>query len=964
MYKYPTTKMTIGHQNVQGLNNKDLDLSIFLAFNDFDIFCITETWLDNAALGTFNVDNYTIVSSSQRKKYKRGNTLIYVKKDLKAKNRPDIVELSVDKLFEVACVELDNLIVIVIYRAPSAPISLFVPKLDECLMKATKGCQKTILVCGDFNINFPLNKNQTHDLSDIMDSYLLTQQIFEYTRITPKTRSCIDNIFTDSSVDSACVMSGIKSDHMCQKIVLNSTSKKTSNIKTSNIETKQQRFFTKGTIEHLKIEIKKIPRTLDFKAYFKEFLGITDLFLPRKTIKKNYNQNNIKNWITKGIKISREKLRLLRSLLSVIENQVLADYVKRYSRIFKKVTVQAKKMSLRNRVIKSNDKIKTTWKIIKEISGKTLPTETNIILKTNNGEISDKSQIANHFNNYFKDNVCVITKDLGTNVANSMVFLAKFVDRVEDSKIFYPTNEIELKIVLKQLKPKNSTDTWCLSAKLIKILSDELLGPLSSLINETFETGIFPDELKIAKVIPLHKKGDICDVQNYRPISLLPIFSKIYEKIMYLRLMKHVNKYNLINERQFGFRRNKSTNDALAHMIKLILTGLDARRQVVGIFCDLTKAFDCVHHGVLLEKLEHYGVRGTDLLLCQSYLSQRTQYTDVNGTKSELGLLNCGVPQGSVLGPLFFLMYINDLSACFSQNTEIVMFADDISLVVTDLSMNGVCGKLESTLKDIRDWFNVNNLLLNFKKTQVIRFALGSNSERDNNVLNTLLQNHSLSLSQTVKFLGLLLDSKLTYKPCIDEIAKKLGPACYAIKKVKELCGVETAKLVYHAYFHNIMSYGLLLWGTAAEANRIFVLQKRAVRHLLGLNTRDSCQNAFNELNIMTLWSTYVLHNLIYIKKNLTNYNIVHRSERRIGSVRHPMHRLRKVSKSFLCNGVKFYNKLSCMLKEINLNRFKKIMKKLLIRKSYYEIREAILDKTVFDEELLDIQVHKYRANV
>ena len=204
-------------------------------------------------------------------------------------------------------------------------------------------------------------------------------------------------------------------------------------------------------------------------------------------------------------------------------------------------------------------------------------------------------------------------------------------------------------------------------------------APLANIINLSLQKGIFPDKLKIAKVIPIYKADDPSHFTNYRPISLLSNFSKFFEKVMYNRMIEFAEQYNILYRCQFGFRKNYSTSHALIDLINRISSAIDQRETTVGVFLDLSKAFDTLDHQILFTKLEHYGIRDVALQWIKSYFSCRQQFVQINQTCSSMQTIKCGVPQGSILGPLFFILYINDLPKA-SKLTELLRFADDTSI--------------------------------------------------------------------------------------------------------------------------------------------------------------------------------------------------------------------------------------------------------------------------------------------
>ena len=266
-----------------------------------------------------------------------------------------------------------------------------------------------------------------------------------------------------------------------------------------------------------------------------------------------------------------------------------------------------------------------------------------------------------------------------------------------------------------------STGPNSIPIKLLKILDPCISPHLSLIINKSFEEGTFPDNLKIAMVIPIFKKGDAGKNSNYRPISLLPIFSKIFEKLMHKRLYSFLEMHETLFEMQFGFRTGHSTEHALVSLSEKIKCTLDSGNVGCGIFIDLQKAFDTVNHRILLQKLEHYGIRGIALQWFQSYLHNRKQFVSVNGHSSRLSNITCGVPQGSVLGPLLFLIYINDLPST-SKSLSFFLITDDTNIYFESNSTDRLIKVINKELKAVKAWLESNKLSLNIEKTNFVIF--------------------------------------------------------------------------------------------------------------------------------------------------------------------------------------------------------------------------------------------------
>ena len=367
---------------------------------------------------------------------------------------------------------------------------------------------------------------------------------------------------------------------------------------------------------------------------------------------------------------------------------------------------------------------------------------------------------------------------------------------------------------------------------LLKKFKDFFSLWLSKIANLSFETGVFPDLLKFAKVTPLHKKECKLDYRNYRPISLLSVYSKIFEKLVYTRIYSYLVKYKMIYSKQFGFRSNHSCNHAILSLTEHIRKLLDDGQLVCGVFVDLEKAFDTVDHTILCDKLKAYGLRGTINDLLKSYLNNRKQFVSLNGFDSSMADVTCGVPQGSTLGPLLFLLYINDFRLCLS-NTSSGHFADDTFIIFNSKKAKTIETVINTELKEVIKWLRLNKLSLNAGKTELIYFHSHANpSKCDLDKIFINFNGVRLNPVDHVKYLGMYIDKYLNWNQHIRELSKKLSQANGILSKLRYNASIEVCIQVYFALFYSKLIYGCNAWGLTNEENinKIQVLQNKCIR--------------------------------------------------------------------------------------------------------------------------------------
>lgn len=899
-------------------------------------------------------NNYHVASSFCRKLHKRGSSIILVNNKHTTKNRQDVVGLSTERVAEISCAELDELILLSIYRPPDAELNKFLLIVEDALKIVCN--KKPVLVGGDFNIDILINSVDKTKILNLFGSFDLYFSFCEPTRITTHSTTCIDNIFLNCKIINKSLVHSLRSDHLGQLISIPAPK---SGIKGNNfgvvcrpISERQVNIFIERLFNDIPIYKFKSHECDANELYDILFASLennfAEIFKP-KTVMIN-SECKFGEWATPSLIRCRNKLYDLLEQKSQSYDVNFITYVKNYSKTFSKVCVTAKALHLSHKIKQSKDKIKETWRIIKRETGKCSKPPKNIKLMVDNVTISTDQDISNTFVSFFTDIPKVTTQGLNSSVEKASSLLLQNVSRSEKIFDFHHVNTESIIKVFKLLNVKKTEDLWGMSVHFLNNIIPFIAPHIALIINKSIDEGIFPDLMKHSKVLPLFKNGSSSDPSNFRPISILPVLSKIFERILLDQMSSYFYRNSLLHKQQFGFTRGRCTIDAGVSLVTSIFDAWERSNDAFGIFCDLSKAFDCVRHDILVLKLQHYGLGHSALKLLKSYLTDRHQTVVINKSKSFASPVNIGVPQGSILGPFLFLVYINDLPFKVEKLTDIVLFADDTSLIFnTKRSSSSAIAQVNNVLAEIHFWFSANNLLLNAKKTKCVKFTLCQHS----NNASIVLDNKVLDLVAETVFLGLTVDSKLQWGPHIDTLSSKLSSAAYAVRKIRQLTNISTARLVYFSYFHSVMSYGILLWGGAADAESIFILQKRAIRAVYKLGSRVSLRELFKSINILTMPSLYIYMNIMYVRKNIDHLEKLGdrhthntRNKNKIASCKS---RLAKVSKSFVGMSIKLYNKLPVDIVNLSDNKFKKTIKAVLTQKAYYKINDYIDDKGAWE---------------
>ena len=859
--------LSLFHLNIRSVpRNLDSLLSYLSNINhNFKVIGLSETWLTAHNYDLYDIPQYKHVKAFRQNRM-GGGVSLFIQENINFTERNDLnvfndtmesIFVEIDKS-QLSC--RNNLIVGLIYRPPNSNVSEYSQLLNENILSKIRLENKTLYLLGDFNINLLNIDHHTPSAENLemLYSHSMFPLITKPTRVRSNSATLIDNIFGNDLLNTkkinGILYTGISDHYPIFSILTDKTQKeKVTSVQYRSYSQNNISKFSE-TLEALNWEeaLKCTDATLAFSKFYEKFKDIYEQHFPTKSYKVTYK--NRKNWLSaslkKCIKIKNKLFYLSRKYPSEYNVTKYSEYKKNLCRLLK----TAEKEYYDNLFKRYKNNLKKSWDIIKSVINRKKSAQITDEFSIDNVLTKNREVIADSFNNYFTNIGSNLSKTIPLSNRDPLSYMRDI--NIQSSLLMAPTNESELKHIIMNLK-SNTPGYDDINGKIVKNTFHLYSKPLIHLINLSLSQGIFPEQLKVARIMPVFKSGDSKTVSNYRPISILPYFSKIFEKVICKRLATFIDKHNILYKYQFGFRQNHSTALALVTLVDSITSSLDNNQITLGICLDFSKAFDTIDHAILMKKLYSYGIRGISHDLIKSYISNRKQFVNYNGCSSTMKNINCGVPQGSILGPLLFILYINDISNV-SHKVLPILYADDSNLFVKGNNIDEMISMLNAELSKIYEWLNVNRLSLNIDKTQCILFK--GKKKKINRTSNVNVSNRIITFVDHIKFLGVTIDSSLTWEHHSKCIRNKMSKGIGILTKAKKNLKRETLTTLYYSFVYPYINYAIEIWGgmKVTELDSISNLQRRALRIIAGVPYQSSSEPLFKSLKILNVKKVYI----------------------------------------------------------------------------------------------------------
>ena len=865
--------MRVGHLNIRGIRAgqkiDQIKMMLQSSANDISVLGVSESKLGDDIPDSFiRIENFQFLRKD--KIQGSGGLIVYVRSDVSFSRRKDLEKEHFESIWiEIFHKNSKSFLVGHFYRNPSSNIS-WNDVFDE-QVEAAVGEDKEIFLLGDFNRDL-LNPQIQNQWLDYINSLGLRQHIKEPTRVVPNaSATLLDHVYSNFSenIQFLDVPKIGLSDHYPVFF----TRKINSHMPKARHHTIKYRSFKNFDISKFNEDLNSVPwdvikvfDTVDdaLDSWYSLFTDVIDKHVPLK----QHRVKKVKqpDWLTSEIIDSIKTRDHFKAIGDMTQYKIWRNNVVNQIK-------KAKKNNYEKLIEEGENQPTTIWKIFSELgAGKQKSDSSNCTnsIKIGDHEIYEPEDMANTFNDFFVNVAENIKEPIDPSNHDK---LKDYCEAKIPENVYFDmplTNSAKVLKYLKNLDVRKSTGTDEIGPRLLKFAAPFIAESLTFICNLSIRTGSFPEKWKEAKVKPLHKGGPTNDLNNFRPISILPVLSKLFEKHVHESLLGFLEQYKLLYDTQSGFRPKHSCETALLFMVDKWLKALD-RGELVGIvLVDFRKAFDLVDHDILLRKLEYYKLNQNCLNWFRSYLSGRTQKVSFKNTSSTQKYVKYGVPQGSILGPLLFLLFINDLPLHTNAMTD--LYADDATFYEISKSKEEIERKLQDAILKVASWCKQNGMVINIDKTKAMLITTRQRRSRIDDIIQISLNNVQLINVEREKVLGVEIDNNLLWGEHVRKVTRKMSTNIWLLSKIKGFLSKEHRLIYYKSYIQPHLDYANIVWGSTSKTNLMQIerLQRRACRIILDYNVENIYQS-MNDLKIMSMTERVFLRKAKFMYKVSNN---------------------------------------------------------------------------------------------
>lgn len=946
-YMYtPSKSISVLHLNIRSIKKNFDKFSILLAQikAQCDIIALTECWLKKSPY----IPSLTGYESYYTRRCINQNSgiVLYVRKGLNYNIR-EVTSFSDANC--LVCTVGAELTLIFIYRSPSIyNIDNFLNSLSN-LLSTFISCQ-FIGVIGDVNINI-----EDSDPDQRSDQYLTlaaAHGILPAHTLPTHDKTCLDHVLLKTKFPSVTMV--IQTDVTDHFPVLLSTQLRRTPTQVSHRRTWVD---NKAVVQDIiKSDLTVVLHTSDVNTAVNLLVShLSDIIKKHTKISTiPRSKMTIKPWITPGLlRCIRNRDSMHRKLKNNPDNIILKITFLRYRNFINKLLKNLKRSYLKSLLLNARNNAKSTWDAIKTITNMRSSTNpSNSLLKLH----PEPAASINLVNKYFASVGNNLVNKIDTSLSDTHL-TCRTRPTPKDSLVLLEVDNEEIEKIILNLRNNCAVGWDGVSSAVLKYARHVLVPLFTHICNLSISSGVFPSAFSRALVHPTHKSGDIDVVNNYRPISVLPVMSKILEKALNNRLINYLETKHLLSANQFGFRQGKSTSDAVSVVVDNVIEHLDNNKKCLCIFLDISKAFDTVSVPLLLSKLEKMGIRGNQLDIFKSYLSNRVQAVKIGTHVSEDEQLTIGIPQGSIIGPSLFIVYINELCQLQLPNCRVVTYADDTALLIHGSTWEEVRLLAESALVAVLKWLSSNLLTINLAKTFFVPFML-----RKQNLIsssNTLLiRAHTcknsnqictcpiITAASQIKYLGVTIDQTLSWRYHVDSLTTRLRKLIYIFKNLRQVADPDTLYMTYSALCMSLLTYCQTVWGGAAKTIMIKLerAQRAVLKVMLKKPYRFPTSLLYAESSVLSVRQLYVLQ-VIMQKHMLLKYDPTLLCKRRKYHVcQHRQYRTTLAGRHFHVLSPRLYNVSNSKINIYSLSRYEVKKRVTIWLKSYdYDATESLL---------------------